>query len=209
MITLTPMLARWAADCPFWPVDPTDYLFPVQRRPTPRQVGTVMWALIGRSVTADDLSITARDATEAIEAYLAGEDEDYAPGGLRVGAGDVVIDPGCCVGLDEWRDWLRIAHGEVIDLGHDPDVLMEHRGVVVRVWQDGGHLPRGQWPNLDEPHIDVPRDALPALLSAVQENLAGFLAAMRPWAHDLDPELADPLTAAVDRRLQISAPLGS
>jgi len=38
--------------------------------------------------------------------------------------------------------------------------------------------------------------------------LAGFLAAMRPWAHDLAPKLAEPLADAVDRRLQISAPLG-
>ncbi|WP_281419911.1 hypothetical protein [Paractinoplanes toevensis] len=43
-----------------------------------------------------------------------------------MGDGDVVTHPACCVGLDAWRDWLRVFGGEVIDLGHDPDALVEH-----------------------------------------------------------------------------------
>ncbi|WP_432993888.1 hypothetical protein [Dactylosporangium sp. CA-233914] len=208
MITLTPVLERWSADCPFWPVDRTGFVFAVPRLPTSRQAGTVVWTLIGRSVTADDLSITAAGATDAIEAYLTCEDEDFAPGGLRVGAGDVVIDPGCCVGLDEWRDWLRVLGGEVIDLGHDPDVLVEHRGPVLRVWKDKRQLLAGELPGPADKYIDVPRAELPKLLAAVRGDLVGFLAALRPWAQSIAPELADPLIAAVDRRLRISAPLG-
>lgn len=207
MITLIPVLERWSADCPFWPVDQPGFYVPVPRRPTPLQVATVMWTLIGRGLTDDDLSVTATDAAAAIEDYLTSEDEDYAPGGLRVAAGDVVIDPGCCVGLDEWRDWLRVPGGEVIDLGHDPDVLVEHRGPVVRVWKDKSQLLPGELPGPGDEHIDVPRDALPGLLCSVRDDLAGFLTALRPWARDVVGELADPLAAAVDRRLQISAPL--
>jgi hypothetical protein len=103
MITLTPVLERWAADCPFWPAEQTDFYIAVPGRPTSQQVGTVVWALIGRSATADDLSIIATNAAEAIERFLTCDDEDFAPGGLRLGDDDVVIDPGCCVGLDEWR----------------------------------------------------------------------------------------------------------
>src|SRR5689334_1474183 len=208
MITLMPVLERWAFDCPFWPVEQTDFFLPVPRRPTTRQMGTVVWALIGRSVTADDLSLTAADAAQAIENHLTSDDGDFAPGGLRVVSDDVVIDPGCCVGLDEWRDWLRVAGGEVIDLGHDPDPLIEHRGPGVRVWKDGGQRPRGQAPSPDEPHIDIPRHALPNLLDAVRQDLAGFLTCLHPWAQDIRADLADPLVAAVDRRLQISGPLG-
>lgn len=208
MITLTPVLERWSLDCPFWPVEQTDFFFAVPRTPTSQQVGTVAWTLIGRSVTADDLSITATDAAEAIEKYLTCDDEDFAPGGLRVGDDNVVIDPGCCVGLDEWRDWQRVIGGEVIDLGHDPDPVIEHRGPVVRVWKDGGQLPSRHSPGPDEPHIDISRHTLPNLLGAVQQDLAGFLTSLHPWARDIRADLADPLAAAVDRRLQISTPLG-
>lgn len=208
MIMLTPVLERWSADCPFWPTEPTDFYVPVPRKPTSQQVGTVVWTLIGRTVTTDDLSITATDAAEAIAKYLTSDDEDFAPGGLRVGDDDVVIDPGCCAGLDEWRDWLRVIDGEVIDLGHDPDALVEHRGPVVRVWKNGGHLPAGSILDPCEPHIDIPRQALPIVLSSVQQDLVGFLTALHPWARDIRADLARPLVAAVDRCLQISAPLG-
>ncbi|GIM98239.1 hypothetical protein [Paractinoplanes toevensis] len=69
MITLTPVLERWPAGCPFWPAVQTDFYFAVPLMPTPQQVGTVVWMLIGRGVTADVLSITATDAAEAIERF--------------------------------------------------------------------------------------------------------------------------------------------
>jgi hypothetical protein len=208
MITLTPMLERWAADCPFWPVEETDFYFAVPRSPTSLQVGTVLWALIGRSLTADDMSLVATDAADAIEKHLAGDDGEFASGGLQVDDGTVVVDVGCCVGLDEWRGWLGVIDGGWVDLGHDPDPLIEHLGPVVRLWKDVGQRPSG--PNLDpaEPHIDIPRHTLPALLGEVQQDLAGFLTALRPWARDIRADLADPLVAAVDRRLEITAPLG-
>ena len=208
MITLTPVLERWYADCPFWPAESADFHFAVPRRPASHQVGAVVWALIGRSVTADDLAITATDAAEAVDRYLAHDDEDFAPGGLRVGDDDDVIDPGCCIGLDEWRDWLHVIDGEAIYLGHDPDILVEHRGPMVRVGTSGGHLAAGSTPDPARRHVDLPRHALPQLLGAVQQDLAGFLTALHPWARSVRADLADPLVAAVDRRLQISAPLG-
>ncbi|NMO56964.1 hypothetical protein HH310_38040 [Actinoplanes sp. TBRC 11911] len=208
MITMTPVLERWFAGCPFWPAEQTDFYLAVPRMPTSQQVGTVVWTLIAHSVTAEDRSITARDAAEAIEKYLTCDDEDFAAGGLRLGDDGFVIDPGCCVGLDEWRDWRLVIGGEVIYLGHDPDPLVEHRGPVVRVWMTGGQHSSGTALNPDEPHIDIPRHVLPALLGAVQQDLAGFLTALHPWVQGIRADLADPLVAAVDRRLRISAPLG-
>ncbi len=121
---------------------------------------------------------------------------------------DLVIGPGCCVGLDERRDWLRVIDGAAIDLGHDPDALIEHRGPVVRVWRSGSQLPSGSVLDPDGPHIDLPRHALPTLLGAVQQDLVGFLTVLHPWAQGIRADLAAPPAAAVDRRLQISAPLG-
>ncbi|MFC6566833.1 hypothetical protein [Actinoplanes utahensis] len=208
MITLTPVLDLWSIECPFWPVGESR---PIVRRPTAEQVGTAIWALIGRSVTSIDLHVTAGSPADAIEAYLIlhrdGDDDDHAPGGLRLTRGGVVIEPGCCAGLDEWRDWLRVPGGAIIDLGHDPDVLIEHRGPVVRVWQDRDRLLPGDEPGPGEPYADVPRTALPGLLHGVQQDLIGFLDAVRPWARRIAPDLAGPLAEAVDRRLRITAPL--
>lgn len=33
------------------------------------------------------------------------------PGGLQAVDGDVVIEPSCCCGLEEWRDWLDLLEG--------------------------------------------------------------------------------------------------
>jgi hypothetical protein len=202
VITLTPVLERSPLDCPFWPVERTDFVFAIPRVPTLSQVGTVVWMLIANSVDA------ASSAAGAIEDYLNCEEDAFAQGGLRLSGGDVVIDPGCCTGIGEWRDWLRILDGQVIDLGHDPWPLVEHRGPLVRVWADEDPFsPAGPRPP-DGPHIDLPRDALPGLLRGVQEDLAGFLSAVRPWASDIRADLAEPLALALDQCLQISAPLG-
>ncbi|MBG0819338.1 hypothetical protein HS048_00985 [Planomonospora sp. ID91781] len=208
MIAMTPVLERWSDDCPFWTAEQGEFFLTVPRFPTPEKVGAIMWALIWRSVTDDDLSITAANAPEAIETYLTSADEEaYAPGGLRVISGDVVINPGCCVGLDEWRDWLGALNGQPVDLGHDPDTWLESMGPVLRLRQDRDHLPPGELPGSSEQYLDIPRDALPGLLRSVHQDLVGFLAALRQWAQDIAPGLADQLVSAVDRRLQISDPL--
>ncbi|GLY30852.1 hypothetical protein Kisp02_42170 [Kineosporia sp. NBRC 101731] len=200
------MLERWSVvDCPFWVVEQPQYFVPVSARPTPGQVGAAMWALIGRTATADDLSIIPATATEAIETYLTSDDGDFAPGGLQITAPDVVIDPGCCFGLDEWRTWLEVLHGDNIYLGHDPDVSLEHRGSTVRLWKTKDEIRPGEAPG--DHHTDIPRDALARLLRDVQQDLIGFLTALRPWAQAIVPHLAEPLTLAVDQRLRISAPL--
>ncbi|MBN6055675.1 hypothetical protein JYK22_27335, partial [Nonomuraea sp. RK-328] len=204
---MVPVLERSPAHCPFWAVEPGELLIVVPRLPTPEKVGAVVWALIERSVTDDDLSTAVANAAEAIETHLTSSDEDYAPGGLRVTAGDVVIDPGCCVGLDEWRYWLDALDGRPVYLGHDPDVWLEDRGAVLRLRRDEDQFLPGELADQPGQYIDIPRDALPGLLEGVRQDLAGFLVALHQWAHDLVPEMADHLVLTVDRRLRVSAPL--
>ncbi|MFI6811903.1 hypothetical protein ACIBG7_05815 [Nonomuraea sp. NPDC050328] len=208
MITMTPVLDPWFDNCPFWLTRQGQSALPVPRHPTPQQVGDIMWALIGRTVTQDDLSITATTAPEAIETYLTTSDDDtHAAGGLRITSADTVIDPGCCVGLDEWRDWIDALNDQPVFLGHNPDVWLEIRGPILRLRQDNDGPQPGKQPDPSEQYIDIPREALPALLQGVRQDLTGFLAALHPWAHDLAPKLADQLVQTVDRRLEISAPL--
>lgn len=78
-------------------------------------------------------------------------------------------------------------------------------GPVLRLWRDTAQLLAGALPGPSDQYIDIPRDALPDLLRSVQQDLIGFLVALRQWAQDVVPDLADRLVIAVDRRLQISA----
>lgn len=45
-----------------------------------------------------------------------------APGGLRIRdtSRGIAVNPGCCFGLENWRDWLDVADGGTPWLGHDP-----------------------------------------------------------------------------------------
>ena len=73
MITLTPVLERWPAACPFWSVDQTEYFLAIPRKPTPRQVGTVVWALIGSVVGVDPVTAARRwrSLTDSGTAWIA------------------------------------------------------------------------------------------------------------------------------------------
>ncbi len=197
---MSPVLERGVGHCPFWAVEPGEFHLTVPRTPTPAQVGELVWAMVGG---VDDVD-RASGAVEAVDAFLGGDDDAFhVPGGLRVASGDVVVQPGCCIGLEEWRDWLDVLAGEVVWLGHSPDVRVEQFGPVVRIWRDEDLVD----PKFTGPHVDIPRAALPALLRDVRLDLVGFLDALGPWARSTVPARADRLVAAVDRRLVISAPL--
>lgn len=207
---MTPVVER-LADCPFWPDDAgSGSHLPVTA--DAGRVAAVAWSLVAQGTNPDREAATG--AVEAVEAFLALDDGSwYASGGLRVASDGVVVDPGCCAELGEWRAWLDVLRGEAIWLGHQPDVVVEHRGPVVRLWQDldvvapGSGGPDSAGPGSAGPHVDFPRDALPVLLRGVRRDLLGFLDALGVWARDVVPTLADRLVATVDRRLVVSPPL--
>ncbi|WP_318218799.1 hypothetical protein [Streptomyces sp. SCL15-6] len=124
-----------------------------------------------------------------------------APGGLRIRdtASGVTVAPGCCSGLEDWRDWLGLVNGEEPWLGHDPTPHIEHLGAKVRLWPD-------EDPS-EKSFIDLPLDQLPELLGSVRDQLVGFLAAVEAWAAQHAPALAARLVAKLDEDLAISAPL--
>ncbi len=126
-------------------------------------------------------------------------------GGLRIiGAQGRSIGPGCCCGLETWRDWATLlASGESPWLGHDPAPWAERTESVVRVWADGGLSDRP--PGGD--YIEIERQRFHDDLRQVQEDLAGFLARAREWATALGYQDADALVDHIDDAFSISAPL--
>jgi hypothetical protein len=113
-----------------------------------------------------------------------------APGGLQIHdlESGVSFTPGCCCGLESWREWLAVRNGREIWLGHDPTAEIEHTGTQIRLrWetgtQGGAHS------------IEFPRADLTALLLGVQQDLGGFLNGLATWADVYLPDLAEDLVA--------------
>ncbi|MEV5445581.1 hypothetical protein AB0N23_24025 [Streptomyces sp. NPDC052644] len=100
--------------------------------------------------------------------------------------------PGCCNGLEEWRDWYRVLDGDgYASFGHDPDAYAERHGGTVRLTPDtsrnGG------------PVIEVPVPVLRRLLAGAERDLADFLGLVGDWASRLLPGHGAPAVAAVVR----------
>lgn len=106
------------------------------------------------------------------------------PGGLQVkAAADKVINPGCCCGLETWRDWLRFAKtGASPWLGHDPSPWVEKVGGLVRVWSDEKSRKISHKKGVNIFHIDFEQSKFEADLSKVQQDLSAFLVRSKAWA---------------------------
>ena len=113
------------------------------------------------------------------------------PGGLGVVAEDQQILPGCCCGLEAWRDWLNILpDGRAPWTGHDPAPLVEATSTVIRVWPD----------DVDCDHPGVApivftRDEFEHALAAAADDLAGFLIPLESWLRTNTPSEATVLLA--------------
>ncbi|MFD7630767.1 hypothetical protein ACFV7Q_32895 [Streptomyces sp. NPDC059851] len=192
-----------AADFALWPVAdaPADRLLALSGQLSPREVGTAMAILTDYDEGHDDSGAhAAAHSAERVRRLLTVE-RVVAPGGLRIRdtATGVTAPPGCCFGIENWRDWLDLMNGEMPWLGHSPAPRVEHVGEGVRLW-----------PDADRPEglpIDIPRAQLPALLGSVQNELAGFLTSVEQWAAQYVPALAPAVVAKLDEDLVITAPL--
>ncbi|MCM0674158.1 hypothetical protein NCC78_05535 [Micromonospora phytophila] len=144
---------------------------------------------------------------EVVNALLA-EEFLIAAGGLQVRDSTIgtVVTPGCCAGLEDWRDWAQVLIGDSPWLGHDPGPEVEVVSDDLRVWQDGGpNRYRGRWAGV---HVDLPHRALPGLLSGAQRDLVGFLDALTGWATRVGlQQRGTALVEATDKNFAITAPL--
>ncbi|WP_432050649.1 hypothetical protein [Verrucosispora sp. NA02020] len=209
MPILEPVVGRVTAGiAPFdlWPITTPDTgWLTLNGRMTSAEVGMVVWSLLFHSTpTGEDLAVP--ETPEAAFQLLASFDTLYAPGGLLLSDSTtgVVVEPGCCCDLFEWRDWLGALHGDPIDLGHSPAPEVEYCGQVLRIWTDGGDSAS---PPTDRTYVDVDRVALPELLQSAQGSLIDFLRVAHGWANEILPEKGACLVDALDSGLQISEPL--
>lgn len=124
----------------------------------------------------------------------------------------LVINPGCCCGLEGWWEWLKfVTEGGDYGpwLGHDPNPGVEQTPWGYRVWSG---LPEGFRElevlpdDVKQYFIDFQGDELKSQVEQVQRDLIGFLEAVRVWAFKIDPELAEALVQKIDEQFSITNP---
>ncbi|MFG3156981.1 hypothetical protein ACGF7W_33620 [Streptomyces sp. NPDC048219] len=191
-----------AAGFSLWPVagPSADHLLALSGGMSATELGTAMAVLASCNADNEREEPVSEDQAGWIGRLVTTE-RVVAPGGLRIRdtTTGVTVSPGCCSGLEDWRDWLDLVNGEEPWLGHDPTPRIDHRGASVRLWPDGDHL-LGDC-------IVLPLVQLPGLLEAVRGQLAGFRAAVEQWTTPYDPVLATRVVTKLDQGLAIGAPL--
>ncbi|GAA0428792.1 hypothetical protein Acor_70960 [Acrocarpospora corrugata] len=171
--------------------------------------GQMSWAEIGTAMAVifsyNHISAEpAADLTQAhLDDHLAEAEVLIAPGGLRFRdtATNIQVAPGCCFGLENWRDWWEVTRGQEPWLGHDPETRIEHRAQTVQLRQndqDGSQVRA----------IEITISELPRLLVAAHQQLNGFLNLVQRWAADITPGLAVGLVAALDEHLKVTGSPG-
>ncbi|MEV6731380.1 MULTISPECIES: hypothetical protein [unclassified Streptomyces] len=124
----------------------------------------------------------------------------FAAGGFRVTdntTDTVFVEPGCCSGLETWRDWLEALDGTGCSyFGHDPSSVAERVGDTVRLTLDA-HAKDGS------PVIELPVDEVRALVAGAQQDLQDFLSLAGTWAEQHLPTHAAAVIAALARALDL------
>ncbi|MGW0197399.1 hypothetical protein [Nonomuraea sp. NPDC003201] len=192
------------ADFTAWPVaEPaTDNILVLSGQMSRAEVGTAMAVIFS---CADIPTEPISDLHHLLDRHLADAEALIAPGGLRIRdtATNAEILPGCCCGLENWREWRDVLHKQGIWLGHGPDTELEHIAGAVRLSQESGarSLPSRTH------EVEIQLDDLPALLATVHLRLQGFLSLVGRWARQTTPRAADRLVTVLDENFEINGPL--
>ncbi|WP_327687000.1 hypothetical protein [Streptomyces sp. NBC_00467] len=125
----------------------------------------------------------------------------FAAGGLRVtdNATDTVfVEPGCCNGLETWRDWLDVLDGTGnAYFGHDPSSMAERVGDIVRLTLDA-------YGTDGTPVIELSPDHVRRLVTGAQQDLQDFLGLAGTWTEQHLPAHAAAVTASLARALNLT-----
>lgn len=186
----------WYQEQPPWPwtiapIPPLEMLW-LHGDNTDEEVGSVLAAL------ARPVNATLEMSDFLVFHQLIGLERLTAQGGLAVlKAGQVVISPGCCFGLEDWREWQRaIANERTPWLGHDPSPWIDFSdGAVVRIWADEG---------THADHVELTRGQLQQGIESAHRDLQDFLGRFESWLRDRDYRETDRLVELFDRSFAIT-----
>ncbi|MFE7275775.1 hypothetical protein [Streptomyces sp. NPDC057623] len=207
MIVMHPVLEIYAPDgFDLWPVAEIKSFgrLPLSGELSPAEVGTAMMRIAGCNDIDPDGDRPPRPAA-ALDSFLHGLltfDNLFAAGGLRVTdhSTGVTFLPGCCDGLEDWRDWYQFVDGgSLLRFGHDPvSPVAERFGDTVRLTVDAEQS--------DSPVIELSVAELRDLLAGAERDLADFLALAADWSARHLPGHCTAVTAALARVLDLPTP---
>jgi len=191
--------APWFDGSPPWPWPiaalPPFQHFRIHGDMTPEETGSLVAAL------TDPLEVAAGLSTQEILRQLSELAYFGLPGGLAVSArGRFVVRPGCCSGLEEWREWWAIRDGQSPWMGHDPTPWCQFLGDgLVRFWSSGGYTHAEV-----EPHVDLPMGRVIESLEHVYDDLRAVLGRLGDWLGRFGCADAETLLSKFDRSFAIS-----
>ncbi|MFE9857450.1 hypothetical protein [Streptomyces sp. NPDC005780] len=204
---MQPVLEIYApADFDRWPVaEVQSFAFlPLSGELSPAEVRTAMMRIASCNDIDPDGDRLPPPA-DALDSFLHGLltlDNLFAAGGLRVtdNSTGVTFLPGCCDGLEDWRDWHQfVDDGGLIGFGHDPvSPIAERFDDTVRLTVNAEQS--------DSPVIELCVSELRHLLAGAERDLTDFLAPAADWASRHLPGHGAAVTAALARVLGLPAP---
>ncbi|MFF9340348.1 hypothetical protein ACF1CG_11420 [Streptomyces sp. NPDC014773] len=203
---MQPVLETYAPDgFDLWPVAKVQSFafLPLSGELSPAEVGTALMRIADCNDIDPDGDRPPRPANP-LDSFLHGLltfDNLFAAGGLRVtdNSTGVTFLPGCCDGLEDWRDWHQfVDEGSLLGFGHDPvSPIAERFGDTVRLTVNAEQS--------DSPVIELSVAELRHLLAGAERDLADFLALAVDWASKLLPGHCAAVTAALARVLDLPA----
>jgi hypothetical protein len=167
---------------------------PLGRSMSQEELGAVVARLVSDNVLPDGPSV-AETLTPLLE-----REALALSGGLRVLSDSATIEPGCCSGVENWRDWYRVLDGGRSPwLGHHPTPWLERVGDHVVVWAEGGlkGAPEG-------PSIQFSEAELKTALEQVRVDLDSFVSQVRIWSSRIGFEETERLSALLTRSLRVT-----
>ncbi|MEU4099489.1 hypothetical protein [Streptomyces tanashiensis] len=207
MIVVQPVLEIYPPDgFDLWPVSVVEAFsfMPLSGKLSPAEVGTALMRIAGCNEAAPDRDRPPCPA-DALDSFLHGLltcDNLFAAGGLRVTetSTGVTFLPGCCDGLEDWRDWHQfVDSGSLLGFGHDPlSPIVERFEDTVRLTVNADQY--------DSPVIELSITELRNLLTGAERDLADFLTLAGDWASRHLPGHCAPVTAALARVLDLPTP---
>lgn len=202
---MRPVLEIFAADgFSLWPVaghESYGYLV-LDGKLTAAEVGTAVMRIADYNDVEPDEEHGPRPP-DPLGAFLHGlltEPDLCAAGGFRVtdtATGTAFVEPGCCNGLETWREWREVLDGTgCCSFGHDPSSTAERVGDTVRLTLDADAKDAS-------PAIELPVDQVRALVTGAEADLRDFHSLAGSWAAHHLPTRAAAITAALARALDL------